>query len=498
MTKDLFKDMGKYLPSYIVPAVVSFFSIPIITRLFPPEDYGNYVLVMATVSVLSALTTAWLGSSVIRFFPVYNKQGRLDEFYATVIKLTLLSILSVFFIMAGTMVLAQGYFSKTLYSLMRIGALIFLVSAFYSMLLSALRANRKVTWYSFFTVWRSVTGIGLGIILVIAFYYGVKGLLWGQLISMIIILPLVYKAAVGKLHLKYGKIHSAMTKEMAKYGFPVAIVNLATWMLSLSDRYILEFFRGSHEVGLYSASYAVSEKTIFIIASIFMMAEGPLAINMWENETKENNQDFRTKITRYYLMVALPAAVGLSVLARPAINVLTASGYHPAYKIIPWVAFGAFLIGVDHRFSYIFVFYKRTDLNMYCVLSAALLNIGLNFLLVPKFGYIAAAITTFISYAFMLILVILVSRRFFVWEFPFKSLAKTASASGVMALVIYPVGNSITASPLINLAIAVFLGAAVYLVALFLLKEIQPEEKELIKQIVARCLPERLIPAGWK
>jgi len=141
---------------------------------------------------------------------------------------------------------------------------------------------------------------------------------------------------------------------------------------------------------------------------------------------------------------------------------------------------------------------SNRNLNMYCVLSAALLNIGLNFLLVPKFGYMAAAITTFISYAFMLILVILVSRRFFVWEFPFKSLAKTASASGVMALVIYPVGNSITASPLINLIIAVFLGAAVYLVTLFLLKEIQPEEKELIKQIAVRCLPEKLIPAGWK
>ena len=70
MIKDLFKDMGKYLPSYIVPAIVSFFSIPIITRLFAPKDYGNYILIMSTVSILSVITTVWLGASVIRFFSI--------------------------------------------------------------------------------------------------------------------------------------------------------------------------------------------------------------------------------------------------------------------------------------------------------------------------------------------------------------------------------------------------------------------------------------------
>lgn len=161
MTRELLKDMGKYLPSYIVPSVVSFFSIPIITRLFPPGDYGNYVLVMATVSVLSAITTTWLGASVIRFFPVYNKQGGLNDFYSTVIKLAFISILSVFFILTGTLVFIRGYFSKNLYSLMKIGGLVFLISAFYSVLLSHLRAERKITHYSFFTIWNSISGIGL-------------------------------------------------------------------------------------------------------------------------------------------------------------------------------------------------------------------------------------------------------------------------------------------------------------------------------------------------
>lgn len=491
MTRKLFKDMGKYLPSYIVPSIISFFSIPIITRLFSPGDYGNYVLIMATVSVLSAITTAWIGASVIRFFPVYNKQGGLNEFYSTVIKLAFISILSVFFILIGTLVFTRGYFSKNIYYLIKIGGLVFFISTFFSVLLSTLTAERKVTQYSFFTIWHSLLGIGLGITLVIVFHFGIVGLLWGQFLAMIIISPLLYKVAMGKLYFKYGKIRSAMTKEMVKYGFPIAIVNLATWMLSLSDQYILEFFRGSHEVGLYSASYAISEKTIFIIASIFMMTEGPLAINMWENENKKNSQEFRNKITRYYLIIAVPAVVGLSILAKPAINIITASGYHSGYIIVPWVAFGAFLVGIDHRFSYVFVFYKRTDLNMYCVLSAALLNIGLNILFIPKYGYMAAAITTFISYAFMLVVVIFVSRRFFIWEFPFKSLAKSACASGVMGIVVYYIGNSLTLSTLLNLILGIIVGVVVYSLMLFLLREFKPSEIQAVLDLKNKILAKK-------
>jgi len=66
---------------------------------------------------------------------------------------------------------------------------------------------------------------------------------------------------------------------MAKYSFPLVLGNLAAWVLSLSDRYILEFFRGSQEVGIYSASYAISEKSIFLLVSLFMLASGPISMN---------------------------------------------------------------------------------------------------------------------------------------------------------------------------------------------------------------------------
>ena len=77
MIKNLVKDAGKYLPGQIVPAIVGILSIPVITRLFSSGEYGKYVLVMAAVGVLSAII-GWLPMSIIRFYPVYERDGKLD------------------------------------------------------------------------------------------------------------------------------------------------------------------------------------------------------------------------------------------------------------------------------------------------------------------------------------------------------------------------------------------------------------------------------------
>jgi len=172
MIKELFKDIVKYLPSYIVPAIVGIIAIPIVTRLFPPADYGNYVLVLATVSILSAIATAWISASIIRFFPEYKQSSRLEELYSTTIRLTLLSVIIISLIFGCGLFIAQSHLPANLYSLVRIGILVFIITSSSQVMLNLLRAKRQVTWYSSFTIWHNVAGVGLGIALVVVFGYG--------------------------------------------------------------------------------------------------------------------------------------------------------------------------------------------------------------------------------------------------------------------------------------------------------------------------------------
>jgi len=363
---------------------------------------------------------------------------------------------------------------------MWIGILVFILASGLETLVNFIRVKRQVGWYSGFRIWRSIAAITFGILLVRVFRIGVNGFLLGSVLGLAVVFPLLWKKAIEGVSLSSKSLSFAFMSEMAKYSFPLVTGNLAAWILSLSDRYVLDFFRGGREVGIYSASYGISEKSIMVLASVLILASGPISMNIWENAGKKKSQEFVSRITRYYLIICLPAMVGLSVLAKPLIGILTSQEYYEGYRIIPLVTSGVLLLGLQRRFQAGLLFHKRTHFIMLSIIASGLLNLGLNFLLIPQYGYMAAAFTTLISYAFLLFLMIIVSRRFFVWEFPFKPLAKVMCASSVMGIVVYHIGNSLTSSSLMNLTLGIVVGVAVYSLMLFLLREFKPSEIQVL------------------
>lgn len=480
MMRDFVKDLLKYLPAQIVPALMGLITIPIVTRLFPPEDYGNYVLVMATVSILSTLATGWLDNSIIRFYPAYELKGELSYFYNTVLGTSLVSIAAIFVLFLGILFFTQEHITGSLRSLMGLGVVVFVITSFFQVLQTFLRAKRQVHWYTYFAVWHSVARLGLGVALVVVWHMGVESLLWGSIIAVLTVMPWLWKLSIGKdISVKRG-ISLSAASEMARYGLPLVVAFLASWILSLSDRYILGLFRGSQEVGIYSASYGIAEQSIFMLSSLFVFASGPISMHVWEKQGVEASQIFLTKLTRYYLLIGFPAAMGLSVLARPIIDVMAAPEYYLGYRIVPLVAFGAFLMGLLGRYSTPLMWRRKTTLTAVCTGGSCILNVGLNFLLIPTYGYMAAAVTTFISYAVGLLLGILVSRRFFVWKFPFKALGKATCASVIMGIAVYPLGNGLTPSALVNLLIAVPVGVVIYFALFAALKGFDANEIEAL------------------
>ena len=489
MIRDLIKDLLKYVPAQIVPALVGLVAIPIVTRLFPPSDYGNYSLVMATVNILAIVALGWVTTSIIRFYPAYEKDGRLEEFHGSAVKILFISAIAYTAAFLGILFAIRPWISSELWQLMLIGTLLFFLLSGFQGLQQLLRAERLVSWYSGFQVWYKAAALGIGITLVLCFHFGIEGLLWGSILSLAIALPLLWKtAAGGRGVLKNRGISIELTREMAKYGFPLVVGNLSAWILSVSDRYVIEGFRGAQEVGIYSAIYAISEASILLIATLFLLAYGPISMHIWEKEGVERSQEFLTKLTRYYLIVCLPLTVGMAVLAKPAIEILLAPEYREGYRIVALVASGGFLLGLQQRFQSGLIFYKKTSYIMVSIIVAGLLNVGLNFWLVPKYGYMGAAVTTLISYIFLLIVITYASRKYFVWEFPYKSLGKVTLASAAMGAVTYWVGNNLTSSNLTNLAVGVVVGVLVYLIMLVLLGEYREEEIRALRNIWNRLL----------
>ena len=474
MIRDFVKDLLKYLPAQIAPATLGFIAVPIITRLFTPSDYGEYALVMATVSVM-AIAVGWLSMSIIRFYPAYEKEGRLGEFHASVVKLLLVSVAIVSAVFVGVLLVIRSSVSEQLWHLMLVGTLVFVLMSSFHVLQQFLRARRQLNWYTGFSIAYSAAALAVGVALVMALGYGIDGMLWGSIMSLVVVLPLLFKVAI-KGRAQLSSISGKLTREMAAYGFPLVLGNLAAWILSLSDRYVLGFYRGAAEVGIYSANYVIAEHSILLLASVFMLAWGPIGMSAWEKDGVEKSRELLSKVTRYYLLICFPAVVGLSVLARPAAVVLTAAEYHEGYSVMVFVAFGGFFLGLQQRFQSGLLLHKKTAIIFSAALASVLLNLGLNFLLVPRYGYIAAAVTTLISYAFLCAAMAVVARKYFVWDFPLKSLGRVLFASAVMAGAVYWVGNGVTHTVWANLVLGVISGAFVYGLVLVMLGELRKDE----------------------
>lgn len=488
MQKDFIKDLVKYIPAKVVPGIIGLISIPIVTRLFSPEDYGHYNLAMATLMILTTIF-GWLPMGVIRFFPAYERDKKLNIFYRNIISLSIISIIFITIVSFVILFCVKPHLFSKLYYLLLISIGVFVFTSLFDVFNSFLMSKREVGFFSLFSSWKSIGSLGIALVFIFFLKKDIEHLLWGVIVSVIIALPFLWKKAVGIISILRFKINFFLTKEIAKYGFPLVVGNLAGWILSLSDRYILQYFRGTQEVGIYSASYNISERSIALISLLFMFAGGPISMHIWEKEGEIKSGEFVTNVTRYFLIACLPAVIGLSVLSKPVINLFTAQEYHEGYRIICFVAFGAFFLGLQQRFQAGFIFHKKTHFIMFCVIVSGILNIALNFLLIPKYGYIAAAITTLISYSLLLILMIFLSRRFFIWDFPFRTLGKVICASAIMGIVVYYIVNGLTRSVLINLFLSICIGAAVYFLILLLLKEFSQEEIQtlhLLKQKVLR------------
>ena len=402
-SKKFIKNVLKYSPSSIIPALIGFITLPFLTKLFGPSIYGNYVLAITVVSILSLIVNTLWGTSIVRFHAFYKKKEELNSFYDTLIVGILLSVILISAVFLIILQLLKSGMDPYLYTLLLIGIPLFISTALISTLEQFLVAKEKASLYSFSIVFRSLVGFIFGIILILIFESGINGLMVGYIFSYLIIIPFIYYKIFNGIFI--GKSYSKDVKsKLIRYGLPLVISNLSAWILSTSDRYIINLFRGSFEVGIYSASYSISEYSLVLIWTLFKLSSYPAMVNIWENRGELETQKYISKVTRYYLLVGVPAAVGLSVLAIPIIKILTSPEYYSGFIIIPFVAFGALLLGLQWWAQIGLLLHNKTGRLATIILVSGILNLVINFILVPQYGYIGAAISTLVSYFVLLAL----------------------------------------------------------------------------------------------
>ena len=460
----------------ILISLSSLIFIPIITKSFSTAEYGIWAQVLTTIALLPNIANLGLPYTMVRFLSAEHDKVKFKESFYPMITVTTIFTL----IICGLCVLFAKPIAASLFN----GNLkIFYITVFISffacvnlMLITFYRTVQRMKRYSIYLILQSYIGVFVCIYLTMN-RYPLDVVVWGLFTGYFAVFLMMSINIIGDLGFGF-KFNTL--KEEIKFALPTVPSNVSSWVVDSSDKYVLGIILGSAAVGWYSPGYS--------IGSILLMFLSPFAVLLpavlpeyYENGGMKEVNNFLRYSMKYYLLLTVPAAVGLSILSKSLLlSITTFDIANHGFIITPFVALGAVFMGLYGITNNILILEKNTKVLGKLWIFVAILNVVLNIIFIPFMGILGAAIATLISYAFAFIVTALVSRRYMGLPFEVNSSIKIVVASAIMGVVVYlvnPVG-------IINIIWVSILGAAIYFVLIFAFRTISKKELDLIKSFV--------------
>ena len=327
-TKTIARHSSVYMLATILNKVVSFLMIPIYTRFLIPSDYGVMEILGITTDVIGMVISIGIAGAMYRFYFEYESVRDRNEVISTAI-LTFgtigfvsLSILSLSSHFLAIKILNAGRYYY--YFLIAFCSLWF--NTILQMGYSYLRIKEESVKYLLYSLSRMILSLSLNIYLVAIIKLGVLGVLLSTLItsttfSILLVLPIMVK--VGS------RISLAKCKAMIKYGAPLIPTNLAAFVVHASDRFFINHYAGLADTGIYSLGYKFGNLPNNFIAAPFMQI---WEVRFFKWYKDKNAHIIFGKIFTYLCFLTIFVGLGISVLIKDVIQIISDPGYWSAYK----------------------------------------------------------------------------------------------------------------------------------------------------------------------
>ena len=354
---------------------------------------------------------------------------------------------------------------------------IVIVMAFFAcldlMLLSYFRTFQQITIYSTFLVLQTYIGVVVSIVLT-WMLQPIDVVVLGRLSGFFLVFVAMAILIVRELGFTT-KLKSL--KEELKFAIPTVPNNVSSWIVDSSDRIVIGVVLGSVAVGCYSPGYSLGNLILMFLTPFAVLLPAVLP-EYYEKGDMEKVDTFLTYSLKYYLLITIPACVGLSILSKPLLYVLTTTIIADSgYLVTPLVALGAMFMGIYGIVNNIIILEKKTTILAHIWIAVAVLNIVLNVIAVPYIGIYGVGLATLFCYFFAFAVTLFYCKKYARLPFDYKSIAKIIIAAiviGIFVAVANPVG-------IINIVIVVGVAVVIYFVALLLLNGIDKKEVSLIK-----------------
>lgn len=455
----LAKHGAAYLVVKLIPAILSLSALVIFTRILTPAEYGVYSLTILVAGVGNAVLLQWLSLGVGRYLPAAGDKEDENRLLTTAKSISFTVFVVVIVLSLGCA--ALGGFSKFSIIFWVVGFL-FAVQGWHELNLKILNTSLKPFDYGKVLIVKSAVGFFLS---VLAAYlgFGVAGILVSIIVGSMMACIISRQIWNG---LPWFYIDRGYLGKLFAYGAPLTVTYLLIFIIDASDRFFIERIVGVEAVGVYSASYELSQYSIGMLTSVVHLAALPLVINAL---AKEGLLAAGLKLRQTFSLVfavAVPLSAGMALTAPDiAYSILGDKFRVGATVIIPWIALAMFLSTMkSYYFDYAFQLSGSTRMQMGIVFVSAIVNVVFNYFLIAAYGATGAAISTVIAFLVSLILSWILGLHVFAMpRLPYKNAAQVILAVVVMAVIVSSINLELS---LFSFFLKVILGGAAYIAVL--------------------------------
>lgn len=370
---------------------IGLITTPIFTRLLTQEDFGAFSNYTSWIAILTVIVTLNVEATLIS--ARYEHEKKLDEYISSILGLSMIStciwwgISNIFMDKASNLLeMNPVYVNSIFIYLLTLPA----INLFQSRERFFFRYKMSVALSMLLSIGTSLVSV----LLVITLDNRLNGRIMGMIIPNIIIgvSLMIYFFIKGK------RVNFSYWSEALKIVLPFIPHLLSLNVLNLMDRVMITKFCGEKYTALYSLPYTVASIITMILSSL----NGAFSPWLGGKLAEKKYKDIRS-VSKWYILLFLYFAVAVMLIAPEVLLILGGQAYIEAKWVMVPVAMGCVCQFIYTLFVNVEQFEKKTIGMAFASMSAAVLNFVLNFLLIPRFGYIAASFTTLIGYIWLLV-----------------------------------------------------------------------------------------------
>ena len=386
-----------YAISSVLTRAVSFVMLPVYTRHLTPVDYGIIQLLDMTIDIAGILFTAGISSGLQRFYfkASSEEEKRAIVFTTFAFEFGMALIGTALLIAVAPMVWSRGLHGAGSTLLVRIAACNFSLAILTRLPQTFLEVRQKASASVVISVIRLVCQLTLNVVFVVAFEMGALGIILSTLVTNILFgLPLC-----GWLLTQIGvAFRRSVLRDLRRFGIPYQLAFAGSFIATFGDRFFLQAYQGTAEVGRYGLSYQFGFILAYLTFAPFQSAWLPQRHQLIH--ASQDERDNATARAFFFLnLLMFTGFVGISLFVGPIFQIMTTPPFFAAAGPVPIIMAAYVIQSWAYAMGFSIDVREETKYFNYATWICTIVTVIGYFLFIPRWSSYGAAWATFIGFS---------------------------------------------------------------------------------------------------